>query len=207
MLFARKQRDTGLEEEEKQVTLLPQASPVVVHIGQKKLDEYIEQTERLNFSPAVLTREKLVLFLQTNNHGVYNYDEVSAHLTSKFGEVGQNQYYNQTWGWRPLTASDVDQSDLTLWDNRGNGDGCKNGEFAFEGTYQAEIPFEVLSFVETVKKAVPEIFFFVSDAPSRREREVAKDPFLALTLPGIEEMIVVFQWDEPKFFGTKSTLV
>lgn len=75
-----------------------------------------------------------------------------------------------------------------------------NGTKALTGeTYGKPVPIPVLRTIQRVLEIEPKARFFVSDETSLAER--FRDPFLAVQLPGGDELHVIERWDEPSFIG------
>lgn len=154
---------------------------------------YLELAQQIGFAPAALAKEQLAVFLAERQLPTYAYAEVEAHLNRCFGWP-KDTVWAQTWGWRPLRQADVGGADLQPYESRLRVD---NGAFMFSDPYAAGIPFSVLALVRDVSEAIPSLRFFVSDVPKIVDRK--GDPFLAVTCRGLEELIVIAEWDEPTF--------
>lgn len=181
-----------------------QSVPVQIDIDTEMKEEerkaYIQVCREIGFCPAAIIKDKILAFLVENHLKVYPYDKVKKYLDWQFNKKkNPHSGRDHTWSWCPLRETDRGKSDLTcqvenhVFPNPFN----DNGEFEFNRTYHAAVPFAVLDLVKQLDKSVPGLLFFVSDAVRLEHRQ--SDPFMAVTTPGLAEMIVIAVWDEPNF--------
>lgn len=69
-----------------------------------------------------------------------------------------------------------------------------HGSFQTETVYAHSIPLPVLLTMKTIVSQFPDAQFYASDYEVQRP-----DPFLAVTLPGVEDLFIIERWDEPGF--------
>ncbi|MDO8600488.1 MAG: hypothetical protein Q7R73_02600 [bacterium] len=160
-------------------------------LKEEEKKQYAKLCDEIGFRPAALIKEELLAFLQEKQLRVYPYQGVKEYLDAQFGKKDR-QDWGHTWGWCPLREADQSMSDLPA--RNFNND---NGGFSFNRTYHGAIPFGVLDSVKQLISAVPGLHFFVSDIMRPQDR--SGDPFLAVSAPGMAEMIVIAAWDEPSF--------
>lgn len=196
--FGRKTQETAVIEQPLSVKIsVPAPISIEAELKKEERSAYAKLATEIGFRPAALIKDELFAFLQDNHFCVYPYGKVKSYLDHQFGRK-QNPHHNwdHTWGWCPLLNTDKGTSDLLIGlHGRNERD---NGEFEFERTYHGAVPYAVLDLVKNIQKTIPEIHFFVSDVMRPQDRR-GGDPFLAVTTPGLVEMIIVAVWDEPSF--------
>lgn len=163
---------------------------------------YVKLAAEIQFRPAALIKDELLAFLHDNHFPVYPYDKVKVYLDQQFGkklvDTGDSGSHRHTWGWCPLRQTDQGKSNLSINVPRPNNMyGLDNGRFEFDRIYHGKFPLAAMCLVKDLQETVPGVHFFVSDVMKPQDRR--GDPFLAVTTPGLEEMIVIFEWDEPSF--------
>ena len=171
----------------------PQPISVEAELDQEERAEYARIAAEVGFHPGALVREGLLGYLAARNIPVFPYAKAKNYLDRKFGEKGCH-YWQQKWGWRPLRNIDLGKVGLVPASKR---EDVANGRFVFEVPYQGPVPLEVLYLVKDISEAVPGAYFFISD--QMRDYDPVGDPFLAASCPGLAEMIVIANWDEPGF--------
>jgi hypothetical protein len=178
----------------------PTPTPISIEaeLAEEEHKEYVQISEELGFRPAALIKDELLAFLSKRDLKVYVYGEVKQYLDQKFGrKIEREASWRHTWGWCPLREVDMEKSDLVAYNNR-DAYIVDNGEFTFNRTYHGAIPFSVLWLVKEISKSIQGLYFFVSDAKQPQDR-VNRDPFLAVSAPGMAEIIVIAEWNEPSF--------
>lgn len=169
---------------------------IEAEMKQEERKAYAELCRQIEFSPAAIIKDEILAFLVDRGFKVYSYGSVKTYLDCLFGK--RNNPRGQTWSWCPLRVKDQGKSDLARRTNNEvfpwNQD---NGKFELDRTYHGAVPFAVLDLVKGLDRSSPGLLFFVSDVMQPQDRK--GDPFLAVTTPGLAEMIVIAVWDEPNF--------
>jgi len=178
----------------------PAPVSIDAELAQEERLAYAKLAEELAFHPAALRLEKLRGYLASRKSLVYPYRKVKEYLDQKFGAKDLHEGWSHTWGWCPLRESDMGKSDLPAFGTASTNSlySADNGQFIFGRTYHGAVPFPTLSLVKEIAESVPGVHFFVSDAMKPRDR-AGRDPFLGVSTPGTEEMIIIAEWDEPSF--------
>ena len=185
---------------------VPIKKPSLVSVDTELLEEerkaYGKLCTEIGFMPAALIKEKALALLRANQFKIYPYEQVKSYLDREFGVRKEGVEWkstpSQTWGWCPLREVDMGKCDLVPLVCGSKSHYMDNGEIVFTYSYHGAVPFAVLDLVKQVIQVVPEISFFVSDC-IRPEDRIERDPFLAISTPGLGEMIVIAEWDEPSF--------
>lgn len=201
----------------------PERQAAVASSEADVLDEYERLAAGIGFAPVALRVERMRMLLAELGLYIYERAKVEAYLTSKFGrEKHFEMNQSATWCWRPMRAADlavtkqqpvVDETGTPSgWITVGSTFGgtvfnqpsvpsvLVNGQVLRVGpTYAKPVPMPVLATVARLLEKVPDAKFFISDETTLAER--FKDPFLAVQLPGSEELYVIERWDEPSFRG------
>lgn len=177
-----------------QVIAQPEPVSIEAELAAEERSAYTDLAKEIGFQPAALVKERTLAFLQKSGIKVFPYDKVKLYLDSKFGK--KEGFWGHTWGWCPLRESDKGKSDLLSVGSSGIRN-VDNGQIQFDRPYHLAIPFPVLDLVRNLSQEVPGIHFFVSDMS--RAQDHSADPFLAITTPGMYEIIVIAEWDEPSF--------
>lgn len=194
MFWRRKKVDT-LKVEEVNDMLVPPSCPELERadlnseLNEAEREEYLRVAKKIGMedNPAFLA-ERLRSFLRANEITVYSVESVTKYLNFKYGDE-----YDK-WQWRPLRGGDDQRTNISK-----NSPHMfpKNGTLVFGVPYFKKIPLGPLLLVEKIVAELPTVGFLVSD--ERSEVEEIPDPFLAVTVPGTTELLVVDKWDEPGF--------
>lgn len=145
-----------------------------------ELDEYIRVCDEIGgLSCADLALARLRKHLREENAEPFERKQVTAYLDQKLGKE---------WQWFGLRQEDADH--LGGWVL--HTEGARDVEFA-KTQYMKAVPYPVLLTIEKIRKAIPDVYFFVS-APEVPEG----DPFLLVTRRGMGGYIIEC-WDEPSF--------
>lgn len=170
-----------------EVPIKPVAKEVAVELNEMEQQELNRVMESLGLDNSALSKQQLLCALKHLDIPVFDFEEVRCYMNKLFKSE------RSAWGWRPIRSVNVDFSGI----ERGYaGDNWANGKVRFGNSYEQAIPLAVLLTAEKIQRAMPSVGFFVSDAVRKSD---VRDPFLAVSLPGLAEMIVVEVWDEPGF--------
>jgi hypothetical protein len=186
-------------EEEEEGLPFPKSVLPVVSISEKELSQYEALADEVGFSPAELTRLRLLFFFADKGIPLFGNKEVKEWLLERRSGADNDI----PWNWRALRASDV--SDLYDW---GVEDGVgEDGFYTSTDAEQAEfcepydrlVPLQVLQLVKEIEDAIgrDKINFYVSDYDDEKAstfimvRPSADDP-------GYGEFNLIFgNWDNP----------
>lgn len=144
-----------------------------------------------------MTKGKLFLekVLAEETMGTYDLKAVARYMDKKARGAEPIGFGSRRWAWTPLRKQDLDD---TAWKGRDYSGivNYKCEQFAFGKSYYTKpIPQPVLEMIDRINDRVPHVQFVVADIISL----AWPDPFLAVTLPGLEELYVIARWDEPGF--------
>lgn len=190
--FFRKEKDG------KSVIVLPEKPvPITPHKGVVPLGTYEKLAEELEFMPAQLLREQLLMFLAENDIPIYDYAEVDKYL------IHEAEKQKKYWIWRPLRERDKPKDWINIEGHYANGStesawrahgSYRRDESAYR-PYDKAIPIHILQDVKKIQDRFKDkLSFFVSDY------DVPKpDPFIMVTALDVGT-IIFGVWDEPAFY-------
>jgi len=194
MFFRKQLSTTPLKPSDRGLAVVqPLPISVEAELRQEERIDYARVCREIGFHPAALIKQEIIGFLEDRQLRIFPYEQVKVYLDDQFGIKKKDECVHR-WGWCPLREVDKLKSNLVLHARSFDTD---NGEVEFNRTYHGAIPIHVLDLVKEISTAVPGLAFFVSDVVKPRDR--SGDPFLAVTTPGLEEMLVIAEWDEPSF--------
>lgn len=149
----------------------------------------------------LVTREKFLAQLAENRIPIYPMDRVNAYMDRMCTKALHN------WHWEPLRSKDVgtckhfsyQRACKKVWkDSRYNLQfGAVINDKSPVGV--TPIPFSVLMRIDDIQEAIPDAHFYVTETKQAAGDKFWRDPFLAVTLDGLNELFVVEHWDEPDF--------
>lgn len=142
-------------------------------------------------------RHKLLAVLQRLGIAIYPINAVRKYMDEKCIPI------DNSWYWIPLRRRDRGLVIKPNLHRKGIGWMSRTlrlgGTVSGATTYNQELPSPVLMRINEVQEELPEAMFYVTDTRVQRASKRERDPFLGVTLPGLNELFVIERWDEPGF--------
>lgn len=144
-------------------------------------EEYVRVSVALGINKIPLKLVQLAKVIEEECLGVYDYNDVVRYLDKQVERLSKNKFdrHYYEWRWHPVKEYATHRS----WGTP---------HFASE-VYNKFIPLPVMFAMEKIERRMHDAEFYITGIREFR------DPFLGVTVPGSDTLLIVERWDEPTF--------